>query len=165
MKITAQTKWSKIANLEPFFSEDTRKAMTEAAEAQFGDYYALTLDALFELLNGDFSAMLGNTDDPTALQVAWAKGFAEFAKTLTDTLDGMTIKPDAVEVRAQAGTLKMSFQEGVLVFCRDYFGLPSFAACGTLTVGDFLLAKKAAYNIAVAQRNMRTIQEQKFKRR
>lgn len=162
MKITSKTKWTDVAPLLPFLTDESKKALREAAVQQYGDYWTLTIDQLFDLMGGDYSHV-GDLREPTALQAEWLEGLKDFIETLTKLLEKYTppVQPEAK--RASAGCLPMTMQESVLVFCRSYFGLPSFEAVGKLTIAEFLLARKDNYNNRLAQYNFDMMQRAKLK--
>ena len=165
MKISARTKWRTIAQVDEFFDEDTRKRLEDAAKRVFGSYMELTLDKFLDLYQNEYKSVLGEMSDPTVMQVYWLRGFSKFVEDMTKALERMSIKPDAMELQAQEGTLQMNFAEAVLVFVQEYFSLPSFDACGSITIGEFLLAKRASFNRALMQRNLHKLQMQKLNKR
>lgn len=164
MLITAETKYAEIAALDEFITPESVSQLKAAAIKQYGDPWELTIDNFFALTKSDYS-MLGDMTDPTALQVYWCKAFADFAEELKKTLETLTVEQTPDQKRASAGTIEFDFQQSILVFCRSYFGLPSFAAVGGLTMGEFVLARKDKYNEMLTARNWHNMQERKFKKR
>ena len=58
--------------------------------------------------------------------------------------------------------LKISWDEAILVFVRDYFGLHSFKDAERITMGEILIAKRATYNREKFQRKLAKIQTAKL---
>lgn len=162
MKVTSQTKYKEIEQLELFFSNDTIKELKKAAEQQFGTMYDLTFAEFHACANGDFEGKIGDTSNATVLQVYWAKRFAEFVEEFAGILKNLTPKPTAEEEQASAAMLRTDWAEGILVFTRSYFGLRSFREAEQVTIGEILIAKKAAYNEAVYRRRLQKIQMKKY---
>ena len=46
---------------------------------------------------------------------------------------------------------QLSFNENILIFCRDYFSLQNFEAVAKLKLFEFILARKAQYNKDLAE--------------
>ena len=84
----------------------------------------------------------------------------EFARACEE----LTLPATEEQRSATQGTKAMTPLESMLVFTRDYFGLPSFFEAGKRTIGEYLTAKKASYNEALIQRNYQNIQMRKLKK-
>lgn len=163
MIVTASTKYKDFAEVEQYISDDEKAKLKAAAEKQFRNCYALTIDEFFGVTSGDYS-LLGDTTDPTVLQVYWLRRFAEFCEEFTKACERLQLEPTPEQVQAQAGCVDMSPQESMLVFMRDYFGLPSFYAAGERTIGEYLTARKDKYNAAKVQRNYENMQRRKLQK-
>ena len=169
MVITEKTPYSDIIEVEELFADTTIKELKQAAEKKYGDCYNLTIDEFFGLIEGNYS-LLGDITEPTALQVYWLKRFEEFCTEFANSCERMTLQPTDDQTQLQTGCLKLSGKEGMLIFTREYFGLPSFMAAGKRTLGEYLVARKDKYNEAVQKRNFdawqrRKIEETKRKNR
>lgn len=162
MRISEDTLYEEYAAVLPYISEQDKKRVAEAAQQKYGNYYALNFDTFFGLLGGDYS-IIGNNPKGTAFQVLWMQGFAQFVETLSKTLEKLTIKPSAKQMRAQEGTYAFDFKSNVLLFLRSYFGLHSFKEAGRLTIGEYLTARQDAYNTQLIQRNYERIQREELK--
>lgn len=164
MRITENTKYSEILSIEKFFSAKTIKELKSAAEKQFGSMYDLEFATFYNCMNGDFSH-LGELNDPTVLQVYWAKRFDDFSEEFAKTLSTLQIQPREDEKMASAGLLRMEWGESMLVFLRRYFGLKSFREAEKITIGELLIAKRATYNEELFQRRLSNIRTQNIGRK
>lgn len=115
-------------------------------------FYTMPIGDLLLILSGDETPLLSEEGD-TVFDHYRCEAFGKWVAGLIDDLANLTppVTPDAQ--RRTQGTLPSSFDESVYVFCRNYFALPSFSAVEDLTVGEYVMAKKDAYNIAVVDRN------------
>lgn len=163
MKITNRTKYSTFKPFEDYVSDDTLRALQDASEKEYGGMYDLQFAEFFECVNGDFSSVLGNVSNPTVLQVYWVKRFEKFADEFARVLKGLQIRQSADEVRASANLLKVDWSEGLLVFMQQWFGLHSYKEAEKITVGELLIAKRAAYNHDTYQRALADIQMKKYR--
>lgn len=165
MLITDQTKYSELAHVEKYLTEQAVRELYNAAEVKFGSMYDLTFAQFHACANGNYSEIVGDMTDATVLQIYWCKRFGEFVKEFAETLSKITLTQTPDEKRACTGLLKTDWAEGLLVFIRDYFGLQSFKAAENITLGEVLIAKRAQYNNDLFRRNLARIQTQKIKNR
>lgn len=163
MRISARTQYRTFREYEQFLTDESAELLKREAEKHFRGMYDLTFAEFYACSNGDFGEILGNTEQPTVLQVYWCKRFADFAKELAAELKRMTITPTGDEQRASAGLLKVDWGEAILVFLQKYFGLKSFKEAEQITIGELLIAKRAQYNADKFQREIVRIQTQKLK--
>lgn len=154
------------ADILEYVSGKSRERLVRESVAHGGEFEAMRLGDFLHALNGDYSCIgLGGAEEWGRMMVwqyFWLIGFKEYVETFTQALKQTTIKETANETKAAAGLLPMSLEESVLTFCRDYFNLPNFDIDG-LHVWEFMLAKKAAYNKVLFQRNYDKIMSQKMK--
>lgn len=165
MRITEKTKYSKLVPVEKFLKDKDIAALKQAAEKQYGAMYDLTFTDFHACSNGDFASVLGDFSEPTVLQVYWCKRFEEFVREFVEALSKLNIQQTPDEKKAAAGLLTMDWAEGMLIFVRNYFGLPSFKAAEQITMGEILIAKRAQYNSDLFQRNMSNMQMQKYNKK
>lgn len=166
MRIINRTKYRTLQPVERFLTEQSIRNIQEAAEKEFGSMYELTFAKFYACANGDFSSVLGNMADPTLLQVYWIKRFEKFVEEFAEQMKKLTLPPTPEEMQAEQGLLKTSWDESILVFAQSYFGLRSFKEVSeTITIGEILIAKRAAYNREAYQRRLNAIQTAKLKRK
>jgi hypothetical protein len=165
MLITKATKYKDFQGIEKYVSEKSIQALYAGAEKQFGGMYDLEFGSFWECSNGNFEGVLGDMQEPTVLQVYWMKRFEKFVEEFAEQLKGLTITPNADEQRASAGMLKVGWAEAMLIFLKDYFGLHNFKDAERITIGEILIAKRAAYNRDTFQRNLAAINKQKMRRK
>ena len=161
MRIDEQTKYADFQPIEDAIADDEKQKIKAAAEQYFKPCYTLTIDEFFGLLNGDYS-LLGSMAEPSVLQVYWLKRFAEFCEEFTNACARMNIK-DPEKEHLHTGCVSIEPQEAMLIFTREYFGLPSFFAAGERTIGEYLTARKDKFNEAVVRHNFEAEQKRKFK--
>lgn len=165
MRITSKTKYSVLEPVEKYLTTKGVQELKKAAENEFGAMYDLTFAQFHACANGDFSGMIGEMKDPTALQVYWAKRFADFVEEFANELKRLTTKQTADEKRASSGMLKVAWDEGLLIFIQSFFGLKSFREAEQITMGEILIAKRASYNQDIFRRNLNKIQMNKIGRK
>lgn len=172
MRVTDKTKYLDFAPFVDLVDESSEAELKKAAEARYGDMWTITIDQFGEYAAGDFSRIGVNTDTDfsfwqkvgivlhvykpgmTVLQYYYILRFGDFVGELVKTLDALKVPQDAREKKASERCRQMTFQESILVFVRNYFGLHSFADAGQLTLADFLIAKKDTYNKAVFEKGI-----------
>lgn len=164
MNITAKTRYKDFAIYEPFVNDEQDKRLKEKAEEKFVNCYNLTLDEFWGVVNGNYE-LLGDTTNPTVLQVYWIKRFDEFVGELEQLHKRLVIKPTPEQERASVGCIKFRPMEAMLLFCRTYFGLRNFVEAGKITIGEYVLAAKDDYNKRRQDSNWNAIQREKFKER
>ena len=149
--------------MEKYVSKKGQEKLKLAAEQELGSTYDLPFDTFWQCCGGDFSH-LGDATNPTVLQVYWVKRFKEFVEEYTAALKALVVRPTADEEKAtaEAGLLEVTFGESMLVFLRDYFGLPSFEEAGRRTMAELLIAKRATFNQERYKRKLTQIQTAKL---
>ena len=153
-----------LEEVDKYLKAEYKKAIAEVAEHTYGSFNGLTLGQWIDCSEGRFERVVGEIRG-TWLQVYWLRSFVEEAKRFPETLANLSPKMDADEQRAASNLLQTTLVESVMVFARSYFGLPSFKATEGLTIGEVLIAKKAAYNESIFQRRYSKIQLEKAKRK
>lgn len=161
MQITSKTPYAQLQPIESVLTHESIKELKDAAEAQYRNCYNLTIDEFFGIIGGDLS-ILGEMKEPSVLQVYWLNRFADFCEEFTKACSSLSVK-DPEREKLQNGCVAMQPQEAMLVFTRDYFGLPSFFEAGKRTLGEYLTARKDRYNEAVVRRNSEAEQKRKLK--
>ena len=164
MDVTSKTLYKDFAIYEPFIDDEQDKRLKEKAEEIYGNCYNLTLDEFWGVVNGNYE-LLGDTTNPTVLQVYWIKRFEEFTGELEQLHKRIVIEPTPEQKQAGAGCIKFRPMEAMLLFCRTYFGLHNFGDAGKITIGEYVLAAKDDYNKRRQDSNWNAIQRQKFKER
>lgn len=153
--------YSKYADILPFVTDESHKELMAQA-TKIRDPYTLTLSEFFACCEGDFGCVVKDTKNPTTGEVLWLEMFQSFVDDFSKILERLVIQQTPEQKQASANCLPVEWQEGMLVFVRSYFGLKSFGEAESVTIGDYLLAKKDDYNTNVFQRNMAKIQTQKI---
>ena len=164
MQVSDRTLYS---TLEPFEKYLTKKAVQDlykAAEEKYGAMYDLTFADFWACSNGDFSR-LGDVSNPTVFQVYWRKRFDTFVNEFAEALKKLTIAQTPEEAQASQGLVKVTWDEGILVFVQQWFGLHSYKEAEQITMGEILIAKRAAYNRDKFQRQMSKIQMNKLNKK
>lgn len=165
MLITEATKYKDFRNIEKYVSEKSVQSLCAEAEKQFGGMYDLEFGSFWECSNGNFERVLGDLKEPTVLQVYWMKRFEKFVEDFAGQLKALTIAQSTDEQRASVGLLELSWAEATLVFLQNYFGLHNFKDAERITIGEILIAKRAAYNRDKFHRNLAAINNQKMRKK
>lgn len=165
MEVNNKTKYLDFVLIEQCITPESRKALIAGAQAQYGYYGQLTIDQFWSVVNGDKS-LLGDMSEPLVLQVYWLYGFEEYCKGFTEALEKLVVPENPNDKdKYNMGCVNMSAQETMLIFTREYFGLPSFFAAGKRTIGEYLTARKDKFNQAMMQHNFAESQKAKFKKK
>lgn len=162
MRITDDTKYAEFEPVEKYVKPKAVQRIFESAEEKFGKMYDLEFGTFWQCSNDNFEEVLGDISEPTVLQVYWKKRFEKFVEEFAGALKAMTLTQTAEEIQAAEGLLKVSWDEAILVFVRDYFGLHSFKDAERITMGEILIAKRAVYNREKFQRKLAKIQTAKL---
>lgn len=165
MLITEATKYKDFRDVEKYVGEKSVQALYAEAEKRFGGMYDLEFGAFWECSNGNFEGVLGDIKEPTVLQAYWMKRFEKFVEEFAGQLKGLTIAQSADEQRASVGLLDLGWAEATLIFLQNYFGLHNFKEAERITIGEILIAKRAAYNRDKFQRNLAAINNQKMRKK
>lgn len=173
MQIRLHSKYVEFAAFEQYATQESLQEIKAAAEREYGNCYGLTIDEFWGICNGDLS-IIGI--DPvqvkdgkfdwaklTIAQVYWKKRFDDFVQEIAGACKRMTIKPTPEEEQAQNGCVTIEPMEAMLIFVRNYFGLPSFADAGKRTMGEYITARKDDYNQKRVKRNWEEIQRRKLR--
>lgn len=127
------------------------------------DFWEMTFDQFVDCEAGDFLCVGIDPIDMTIAEYMWVCGFAEFVEKFGKALEKLTPKATADERQANSVCLPTTFDEAMMVFLRDYFGLRSFDECGKITLSQLLVAKKSEYNKIMYGRKMAEIQRKRLK--
>lgn len=171
VNVTKRVNLSRMAFADFVILFGDRKDVMEAAEQRVQavtdvDMWQLTIGDLGQYLQGEYPTSLADRFDASksvAEYLGTFKALREFVGKFVKLLARFTVKATADELQASAGLPKFDETEGLLVFAREYFGLPSFDAAEKVTLGELYLAKKDDYIKTMAQRNLQRIQAQKMK--
>lgn len=156
MKIDRDTRYNDFAPFASLLAEGEEIRLQKAAvEDKFGPdgFMAMTLGDMLAAMRGDTAPLLTDKG-ATVFDVFRVKAFKGFVDELIAVLRSTSMPPTAEDGALRNGTLDSTFEESVYVFCRAYFGLPSFGQVDTLKVADYILARRDDYNRAVVDRNM-----------
>ncbi len=129
-------------------------------------YGELRIADFFGCMRCDFSVIgvdSSTWNNATQAQYIWAMGFADYLDGFGKILERLTPSASPEQRQAQGVCLSVSFEESVLVFIRDYFGLRSFKAAEELTINEYLIAKKDTYNKVTFERKLNDIYKLKQK--
>lgn len=152
MKVTERTKYAEFAQYADVLRDESTAALKRAAESKFKPCSAMTINEFWGVITGNYE-LLGDMTEPSVLQVYWLKRFADFCDEFAKTMERLAIKNPEME-NLQANCVKMSPQESMLLFVREYFGLRSFYEAGEVTIGEYVLARKDRFNDYVTRKAM-----------
>ena len=160
--------------LHDILTEDTLRlldVMTDESKAQalslardvYGNYDDLTLMQFLQLTEGDYTHIgIENPERVEVGQLLWMQGFADFCKIFANLCNRMQV-PESPESRAaHNGEMPLSTREGMLIFARSYFGFHTFEeAANTVTVGEYVVARKDTFNTAIYNKNRADAEKRK----
>lgn len=163
MIVNADTKYKDFVQYEKVLTKESEADLMKAAEQYFKPCYQLTLNEFWKVLNGNFD-LLGDLTEPSVLQVYWIKRFTAFADEFKQSVEKLNTETPEMQ-GLDANCVKILPQESMLIFIREYFGLPSFMEAGQRTIGEYILARKDRYNEFVLRKAYEAKQKQKLKTR
>lgn len=149
-----------------YISDKEKSGLYERAQDALHLHYGeLRIGDFFDCIRCDFSVIgvCSTWNNATQAQYIWAMGFADYMENLSKMLERMTLRGTAEQQQAQMVCLRVGFEESVLVFLQDFFGLHSFKEAEDITVNEYLIAKKSAYNKAAFERKLNDIYKLKQK--
>ena len=155
LKIDRHTTLAEFAPFEAHVSEsDMGRLKTAAVADKFGEagFYAMTIGDLTSVVAGDLRPLY-DSGGRTVFDAMRVKAFEGFIDEFVAVLKGLTVPATVDGIKAQMGTKQHTFSEGLYVFCREYFGLKSFAEADGLTVSEYVLARKDDFNRCMVERN------------
>ena len=161
MQVTSETKYIDFYPYEAFLSNESIDQIKDAAVREFGQYTDLTIEKFNNMTN--LTTEQAGKDYPTVFGVYWLLGFKDFIEEFSNTIKNLTIQPTATEMNASSVCYPTTMIESMLVFSQSWFGLKSYAEAAQVTLGDYLIARKADYNSKMFERRMSELQTQKIK--
>lgn len=167
MRIDPQARYMPYLLLLEHADKESWSRLVQDAESVYGSPWALALRDFFALAGGDLSHIGTTKDsiDASVRQYVWYKEFKDCVESVTNLLNKLKV-PQSTEAQMASGRcLKMTAQEAAFVFVRRYFGLKSFAEAENVTLADYIIAKKDAYNTSMFQYAMHEIQRQKLNKK
>lgn len=115
----------------------------------------MTVKGMLEAVGGGVPAELRERykDSTVAEWCAMVNALRDGMQTFTAFLEKTTPPTTAYARKMSAGTMKGNIEEAVLWTLRESFGLQSLEQAHNLTVYEYMVARKSAYNDAVIAYN------------
>ena len=156
MKITATTTLAEFAPFVGLMVGGESARLATAAERHYlgsDGWWAVEIGTFCEMCRGDFSHY-GITRDKniTVLGYYFIQAFSGFVDEFLRLSKNLTPPATIAQSRAESACMPLAIDEGLLIFTRNYFGLPSFDEAAHRTLAEWLLAKRDTYNMIVSQR-------------
>lgn len=145
-----------------WLSQDVKENLIIESQKMLGYYGELPVGALIACLRGDFGCIGDVVKSCNIGQYIWIDGFGAYAEKFIKTLEKLRVPQTPEQKQASEVCLSSTLEESILIFVCDYFRLHSFREAERISVNEFLIAKKDAYNTAVYQKK---INEITFKRK
>ena len=119
-----------------YISDKEKSGLYERAQDALHLHYGeLRIGDFFDCIRCDFSVIgvCSTWNNATQAQYIWAMGFADYMENFSKMLERMTLRGTAEQQQAQMVCLRVGFEESVLVFLQDFFGLHSFKEAEDIT--------------------------------
>lgn len=155
IKVDKNTKYADFQFYDDYILNSSREELTAASIEEMGDYYDIKIGDFIQLMHLTEADIEQRFD--TVFAVYWLRGFKDFLEDFVKTVNNLTVKQTAKEAAASDVCYDVDFDEGMLVFTRSYFGLHSFKEAEEITIGEFIMAKKDAYNSTMFERKLSDI--------
>lgn len=168
MRIDINTTLLEFSAIYSMIDDEQTNAIKKASIKHFvgSSFYELTIAQFTAMIDGDFSdfGIFEISEIKTVFEHYFVIAFSAFVSDFCDAVDKLTVPQKIDEQRASKMCLPVTFAEGLYMFCRDFFNLPSFESVDKLKLADFILAKKQSYNSIVMQNELMKIQQSKIKK-
>lgn len=144
-------------------TDESKEQALSVARGVYGDYEDLTLMQFLQLTEGDYTHIgIENPERVEVGQMLWLRGFAEFCKIFANLCNRMQVPESAESRAAHNGEMPLSTREGMFIFARSYFGFHTFEeAANTVTVGEYVVARKDTFNTAIYNKNRADAEKRK----
>lgn len=151
----------------PELIQNTRKKIKNAIDINVFDFFGMTVSEFLQLQEKKmpqkvekFIAKKKTTFfDYIRILNAFEIGTKNLERILKDTT--MQNSPD--EDIAKVGLIEITPEESMLTFLCDYFKLQSLEKAQSLTLYEYITARKVVYNNAKFQRNLINLQKNRIK--
>lgn len=166
MRIDEKSTWAELAPVYDCITDECLQKIKENAlrlHGVDGDFLNLTVGDFIRIAGGDLS-QFKLKDDGTAYEGVFIRELQNFCESLVKLLESYTPAPTQDEKRANASCIETSMAEGLLIFVRGYFSLPSFEDAENVKLSELLIAKKDTYNNTMFARAINKIQSQKLRK-
>lgn len=162
MKITNQTKWNEIASTYDLLTDESKQLiLSEALKLHnIEDFSLMSVGDLINITNGNVN-FLQIGDIENAFEHIFVDELKKFVENFANIYSSYQPRQTADERNASKNCADCTFGENLLIFVRDFFGLPSFEMAEKIKLGEVLIAKKSTYNSIIFQRELTKIQMRK----
>jgi len=164
-RITDKTKFKKISNLLIIFPEtltQLKEKITDILPASEFDYFSMTIGEFLDLQENKLPEKLEKRLKSKKLTVfEYVKILNTLEKgseSLINLLELTTIEQSNDEIKASSDLLKLTSEEVILDFLKDYFNLHSYEEAQNLTLYEFIIARKNYFNKVTFEKNLSEIQ-------
>lgn len=144
--------------------ESIREVKEESVKAIGKEFWDLTVSEFLRLKKKDFSVIgVEKMESITTAQFYWIECFGEWCRDeFIPAINACAVRMKPIARKAAEKAPQMSFEEGLLIFGREYFGLHSFAEAEALKLSDIWLAKRDSYAKGMFQYYLNELQEEEF---
>lgn len=155
MIISKTTTWTEF---QPFATEERMAKIRETVtDCAIFDFWQMSIGDFSPCFEGgmpsDMVEMLNKENITVFEVVAIQNAVISFVKEFTEAMQIFTLLPDNDTLSAQSGIPNFSPIENMLIFTREYFGLHNFGSAESMTLLEYMLAKKHDYARQLFDRN------------
>lgn len=147
-------------------TDKSAEELASNATELYGRYEDMSLLDFLACTEGDYSCIGVDVKKDTSISIGkavWLKGFAKFCEDFANICNRLVVPESPDSKQAHKGEVKMTMREGVLIFTRSYFGFHSFEeAARTISVAEYIVARKDTYNSGMYQKNRAEIDKRKM---
>lgn len=154
IKLNLNGKAATQAHIVQHLTDASRAVLAKRAVEHVQPFWQMTIGQLIDFAAGDFTSVVSDVKKMTLAQFVWLGEFPKWLEEFSRAVGNLQVPTTAEQRQAANACLPVEWREGLLVFARRYFALPSFAAAEGVKVCDFVLAKKDEYNAAAFERAM-----------
>lgn len=156
IKITDKTRLAEIEALLPVIDAESKNNIEAfAVSKKIGNWFLLDLQTFTDYCAGRFGDL---ATSGLAVDYFYLRSFRKFVDKFIKILKGFEI-PDFLMSQTEKNVAqhlpKMTMSEEIMTFCRRMFGLRRYQDIETLTVFDYVIARKEQYShdLAIAWSN------------
>ena len=165
-KNTTLRKMKPIIIIFPEVIEKAKAEITDVISRTVFDFFGMTISEFLRLqeqiLPDKVNRFLARRKTTFHDYIKIVNAFEQGAKAFEQILINTTIQSEADEEAARNGLLEVTTEEAMLTFMRDYFGLDSLEKAQSLTLYEYITARKVTFNNAKFQKNLIAIQKIKI---
>ena len=163
---TSLRKMKPMIIIFPEIIEKAKEMITDIISRSIFDFFGMTIAEFLRLqeqiLPDKVNRFLARRKTTFHDYIKIVNAFEHGAKSFEAIIEDTTIPAEPDEESARSGLLDITTEEAMLTSMKDFFGLTSLEKAQSLTLYEYVTARKVMYNNAKFQKNLIAIQKIKI---